>query len=65
MPDRLIEMLTHGEKVGLRSLNPRPLAIGIALVAARLSTIFPQPHDIPLDVIVTEGGVSTERTARP
>ena len=48
----------------LAALSPRPLAIGIALAAARLSTIFPQPHDIPLDVIVTEGGIAAERTAR-
>lgn len=37
---------------------PRPLTIGIALSAACLSTIFPQPHDIPLDLILTEDGVA-------
>jgi len=37
---------------------PRPLTIGIALFAARLPTIFPQPHDIPLDLILTEDGVA-------
>jgi 5,10-methenyltetrahydrofolate synthetase len=44
---------------------PRLLAIGIALSAARLPTIYPQPHDIPLDLIVTETGVCAEREPRP
>jgi 5,10-methenyltetrahydrofolate synthetase len=41
----------------LAHLSPRPFTIGIGLLAAKLPTIFPQPHDIPLDVIVTEAGV--------
>ena len=40
----------------LANLTPSPIAIGIGLDAARLSTIFPQPHDIPMDYIVTETG---------
>ena len=32
------------------------LAIGIGLDFARLDTIWPQPHDIPMDVIITELG---------
>ncbi|WP_323767020.1 5-formyltetrahydrofolate cyclo-ligase [Marinovum sp.] len=40
----------------LAALAPRPFAIGIGLAAAQLATIYPQPHDIPLDVIVTEAG---------
>ncbi len=47
----------------LASLAPRPVAIGIALGAAHLPTIYPQPHDIPLDLIVTEEGLVAERTA--
>lgn len=47
----------------LAVLQPRPLVIGIALKAARLGTIFPQPHDIPLDLIVTEAGICAERTS--
>lgn len=35
---------------------PRPFAIGVGLAAARLPTIYPQPHDIPMDVVVTEVG---------
>ena len=45
----------------LAALSPGPLTIGIALATARLTTIYPQPHDIPLDRIVTETGVSGER----
>jgi 5-formyltetrahydrofolate cyclo-ligase len=33
-----------------------PLAIGIGLARARIGTIFPQPHDIAMDLIVTEQG---------
>lgn len=45
----------------LAAQMPRPLTIGIALSAARLQTIFPQPHDIPLDLILTEDGVVATR----
>lgn len=38
----------------LAALTPRALVIGVGLHAARLATIFPQPHDIAMDVIVTE-----------
>lgn len=46
----------------LACLSPRPVVIGIALAAARLPTIFPQTHDIPLDHIITEDGVAATRT---
>lgn len=45
----------------LAALSPRPATIGIALSAARLSTIDPPTYDIPFDVIVTENGVGAER----
>ncbi len=45
----------------LAALAPRPLAIGVALAAARLDTIYPQPHDIALDAIVTETGAAASR----
>ncbi len=41
----------------LAALSPRPFTIGIGLQSAHLATIFPQPHDIPLDLILTEVGV--------
>ena len=40
----------------LAALRPRPYAIGIGLDAGRLPTIYPQPHDMALDLIVTETG---------
>lgn len=41
----------------LAALSPRPLAIGVGLDAARVATIFPQPHDIAMNRIVTESGL--------
>lgn len=49
----------------LAVLAPRPLAIGVGWQAARLATIFPQPHDIGLDAIVTEAGVQAVRSTGP
>ena len=40
----------------LAALRPRPYAIGIGLDSGRLPTIYPQPHDAALDLIVTEVG---------
>ena len=41
----------------LAAQSPRPVAVGIAFGFARLPTIFPQPHDIAMDFVVTETGV--------
>lgn len=41
----------------LASSNPRPLVIGIAFEMLRLDSVHPQPHDIPMDFIVTETGI--------
>ena len=41
----------------LAALAPRPYAIGVGLQAARVQTIFPQPHDLAMDAIVTEAGL--------
>lgn len=38
----------------LAALERRALSIGVAFEALRLPTIHPQPHDIPMDFIVTE-----------
>lgn len=43
----------------LAALAPRPFTIGIGIAAAQLTTIFPQPHDFVLDVILTETGSKT------
>jgi 5-formyltetrahydrofolate cyclo-ligase len=37
--------------------SSRPLAIGVTYELARIETIHPQPHDIPMDYVVTERGV--------
>ena len=44
----------------LAAIRPRPFAIGVGIQAARLKTIFPQPHDIAMDAIVTEDGLQWE-----
>jgi len=40
----------------LAAASARPLTIGISHAAAELPTVYPQPHDIPLDIVVTENG---------
>jgi 5,10-methenyltetrahydrofolate synthetase len=41
----------------LARLTPRPLVIGVGYASAALETIFPQPHDIGMDWIVTDEGL--------
>jgi len=41
----------------LASLVPRPLAIGVGFELARVKDIRPQAHDLPLDMVITEGGI--------
>lgn len=41
----------------LAALPAKPRVIGVGYSAARLATIYPQMHDIPMDLIVTEAGV--------
>jgi 5-formyltetrahydrofolate cyclo-ligase len=41
----------------LAAFERRPLAVGIGFEFSRLPTIHPQPHDRPMDVIITESGV--------
>jgi 5-formyltetrahydrofolate cyclo-ligase len=48
----------------LAALDPRPLTIGIGYEIGRLETIHPQPHDIPMDAIVTEAGLVRTRSDR-
>ena len=38
----------------LAAMNRKPLVIGVGYAEARLETIYPQPHDIPMNVIVTD-----------
>ena len=41
----------------LAALAPQPLKIGVAFELSRMPSIQPQPHDIPMDFIVTENGI--------
>jgi len=41
----------------LAALAPRPFALGAGFEQGALATIFPQPHDIALDAIVTEARI--------
>lgn len=48
----------------LAVLVSRPMTISITLSAARLPTICPQPHHIPIDMILAEDGAAAKRTDR-
>jgi 5-formyltetrahydrofolate cyclo-ligase len=41
----------------LATCMPRPFTVGVGFACAGVATIHPEPHDIPLDAIVTENGV--------
>jgi 5,10-methenyltetrahydrofolate synthetase len=43
----------------LAALVPRPLTIGVGFELARVDSIKPEPHDLPLDAVCTELGVET------
>ena len=45
----------------LAALWPGPKVIGVGHPCARIATIFPQTHDIPMDVIVTGDGQTLYR----
>jgi 5-formyltetrahydrofolate cyclo-ligase len=45
----------------LAAMDPKPLTIGVGHELGRLETIQPQPHDIPMDAIVTEAGLARFR----
>jgi 5-formyltetrahydrofolate cyclo-ligase len=67
IPDVLIVPLVGFDREGFRlgygggyydrtlaASRPRPLTIGVAFAEAELETIYPQPHDIPMNRIVTD-----------
>lgn len=41
----------------LGTLPTRPRTVGIGFGLSRMATIYPQPHDIPMDLVVTEQGL--------
>ena len=40
----------------LAALPRKPLVIGVGYEMQRIATIYPQAHDVPMDLIVTEAG---------
>ena len=77
-PDVLIAPLVGFDQAGYRlgygggfydrtiaSKSMRPRVIGVGFDLARLATIYPQPHDVPMDIIVTEEGVWQGPLAEP
>ena len=67
MPDAIIVPLVGFDGAGFRlgygggyfdrtlaAAVPRPYAIGLGYAQSQLETIHPQPHDIPMNLIVTE-----------
>ncbi|MDT7953736.1 MAG: 5-formyltetrahydrofolate cyclo-ligase [Acetobacteraceae bacterium] len=41
----------------LGALRTRPRTVGIGFGLSQIATIYPQPHDIPMDLVVTEQGL--------
>ncbi|WP_421579287.1 5-formyltetrahydrofolate cyclo-ligase [Shinella sp. M31] len=41
----------------LAAMAGKPRVIGIGYSGSRIATIYPQPHDIPMDIILTEAGI--------
>src|SRR5688572_29383827 len=48
----------------LAGLGGRMLVIGVSFEALRLPTIYPQPHDIQMDFVVTEAGIHRAQGGR-
>lgn len=42
----------------LAAMPARPRVIGLGYSTARLATIYPQVHDVPMDLVVTEAGIT-------
>jgi len=49
----------------LAAASPRPFAIGLGYADSALPTIYPQVHDIPMNLIVTEAEVSPRTVTHP
>ncbi len=41
----------------LAACSVRPITIGVGHALSRVSNIYPAPHDIPLDAVITEAGL--------
>jgi 5-formyltetrahydrofolate cyclo-ligase len=49
----------------LAAAVPRPYAVGLGYADSALHTIHPQPHDIPMNLIVTDQSIETAPRASP
>lgn len=47
----------------LAALSPRPVTVGVGYAHGFIPWLTPEPHDVPLDALVTEEGVPWDRTA--
>jgi len=47
----------------LATCSPRPFAVGVGYDCCAVDSIRPEPHDVPLDAIVTESGARFHRGA--
>ena len=47
----------------LAALQPRPATVGVGYTHGLIPWLEPEPHDIPLDAILTEEGVAWEQDA--
>jgi 5-formyltetrahydrofolate cyclo-ligase len=45
----------------IAAARQRPLCIGFGYAASQLSSICPQPHDVPMDIIITDAGEIPKR----
>jgi 5,10-methenyltetrahydrofolate synthetase len=49
----------------LASLSSKPHVFGVGYGQAAIKTIYPQPHDIPMDAVITEDAVFSAPEATP
>ncbi|MCC7426267.1 MAG: 5-formyltetrahydrofolate cyclo-ligase [Alphaproteobacteria bacterium] len=49
----------------LAGLGYRPRVFGVGYASARIATIYPQPHDLAMDAVVTEQGIAWPVAAAP
>jgi len=47
----------------LAALSPRPVTVGVGYAHGLIPWLEPEPHDVPLDAILTEDGVAWDSTA--
>ncbi|MBU6193776.1 MAG: 5-formyltetrahydrofolate cyclo-ligase [Burkholderiales bacterium] len=47
----------------LADLRPKPVTVGLAYAHGHVPWLQPEPHDVPLDVILTEEGVAWQKPA--